>query len=51
MFESILHVIAEDADHEAHFPMGRGDSGVRDIARPLLQNFGAKFSETSFPLF
>ena len=30
---------------------GGGDSRVRDMARPLLRNFGAKFSEMSFPLF
>ena len=30
---------------------GRGDSRVRDMARPLLRNFGATFSETSFPIF
>ena len=30
---------------------GRGGSRVRDMARPLLQSFGAKFSERSFPLY
>ena len=31
---------------------GRGGGGrVRDKARPLLRNFGAKFSGRSFPLF
>ena len=30
---------------------GEGGSRVRDMARPLLRNFGAKFSERSFPLF
>ena len=29
---------------------GQGDSGVWDMAPPLLGNLGAKFSETSFPL-
>ena len=32
---------------EAHFN-GGGGSRVRDMARPLLRNFGAKFSERSF---
>ena len=30
---------------------GRGESGVRDMARPLLGNLGAKSSEMSFPYF
>ena len=30
---------------------GGGGSRVRDMAWPLLRNFGAKFSERSFPLF
>ena len=36
---------------EAHFNGGEGGSRVRDIARPLLRNFGAKFSERSFPKY
>ena len=38
---------------EVHFNGGGegGGSRVRDMARPLLRNFGAKFSERSFPLF
>ena len=30
---------------------GEGGSRVRDIARPLLRNFGAKSSERSFPKY
>ena len=39
--------------HQRHTFLGRGEgkggSGVRDMASPLLGNFGAKFPQTSFP--
>ena len=38
--------------YQRHTLMGGwGGSRVRDMARPLLRNFGAKFSGRSFPLF
>ena len=45
-----MDIKAQDVP-EVHFPGGRRDSTVREMARPLLQNFLAKFSEMSFCLF
>ena len=42
---------AQDMCQRRTFLGGRGDSRVRDMARPLMRNFGATFSETSFPIF
>ena len=37
--------------HRGALFRGHRDSGVRDMAPPLLGNLGAKFSEMSFPHF